>query len=286
MGDGGYLDNVRGRRVRLELRRLREDAELSLAYVGDKVGISATKLSRMENGHRALNVDDVAALLGFYGAPRPLRQALLKLLRDATTPGWWDRGEMHLHADLQFWIELEDDAVSMRNYEPLLVPGLLQTEEYAHAVISGSGVPLPAREIADRVSARIARQRLLERRKGFRLHVLLHEAALHQRVGGPHVMREQLAHLVEAAALPTVTLQVVPSGVGPHPGLGSGAFVLLDYQSLPSLVHLENKVSSLYLEERADVDTYTVAFNEILALAHGGAGSVELIQAIVDTPPG
>jgi transcriptional regulator with XRE-family HTH domain len=286
MNDGGYVDNVRGRRVRLELRRLRREADLSLLAVAEQLGISQTKLSRMETGHRSLNVDDVSALLGYYGAPRPLRLALLKLLREASSPGWWDRGEMHLHEDLQFWIELEDDAVSMRNYQPLLIPGLLQTDHYACAVISGYGVPLSDREIDERVAARMGRKRLLQRWNRFHLHVLLHEAALHQQVGGAHVMREQLTYLLEAAALPTVTLQVVPSGVGAHPGLGDGPFALLDYHSLPALVHLENKVSSLYLEKQTDVATYTVSFNEILALAHGRAASVELIQAIVDTPPG
>lgn len=286
MGDGGYVDNVRGRRVRLELRRLRREANLSLFTVAEKVGISQTKLSRMETGHRSLNVDDVAALLGYYGAPRPLRQALLKLLREASTPGWWDRGELHLHEDLQFWIELEDDAVSMRNYEPLLIPGLLQTADYTHAVISSSGVPMTEQEINERVRARTRRQRILQRCNRFQLHVLLNQVALLQQVGGVHLMREQLIQLLAAAKMPTVTLQVVPSGIGAHPGLGSGSFVLLDYQCLPTLVHLENKVSSLYLEERSDVAVYTVAFNEILALALSKHDSVELIQAMIDTPPG
>ena len=286
MAEGTYRDNVRGRRVRLELKRLREQSKYTLAYVGGKVGISGSKLSRMENGRRAMNADDVSALLGFYAAPRPLRQTLLKLVRESNTPGWWDRGDMQLHDELQFWIEVEDHATSMRNYQPLLIPGLLQTEAYARAVIAGYGVPLTDQEIGDRVAARLGRQKLLYRRTGFKIHVVLHEAALHQQIGGPYVMCEQLGHLLQLSKLATVTLQVVPSGVGAHPGLGDGPFVLLDFQSLASLVHLENKVSSLYLEAKSDVETYTVAFNEILAVAYGPEGSRELIQAIIDTPPG
>ena len=282
MGING--DNVRERRVRMELRRLRDEAGYTVRQVAGRVGISATKLSRMETGDRPLNTDDLAALLGCYGAPRPLRQALLTLAREARAPGWWDQGERHLHDDLQFWIELEHDTASLRNYEQLLVPGLLQTAAYARAVIEGYGVPLPESEVAERVAARVERQRLLDRTDGFRLHVLLHEAALHTAVGGTAVMRGQLAHLVDAAERPTVTLQVVPQSAGAHPGLGDGPFAILDYRSLPSLVHLENKVSSLFLEERTQVETYIVAFNEILAVAYGPTDSVELIRATVAQP--
>lgn len=276
-----HSDTVRGRRVRMELRRLRRERGLTANEVARKVGLSTSKISRMETGRRALQEDDVAALLGFYAAPRPLRQALLRMLREARTSGWWARGDLHLHADLKFWIELEDESVGMRNYEQLLVPGLLQTEAYARAVLVGSGVPLSEEEIAERVKARLGRQHLLLRH-GFRLHVLVHESALRQRIGGREVMREQLLHLAKLAENSAVRLQVVPSGIGAHPGLGSGPFVLLDFVALPSLVHLENKVSSLYMEDTHEVNAYVAAFNEILAAALDPIDSAELIRTTAE----
>jgi hypothetical protein len=169
----------------------------------------------------------------------------------------------------------------MRTYQQLLVPGLLQTEAYARAVLAGSGMPLSEEEIAERVRARLSRQCLLHR-ESFRLHAVVHESALRQGIGGDRVMGEQLAHLVNSAQQQFLTLQVVPSGIGAQPGLDGGPFVLLDFNGVPSLVHLENKVSSLYMETPDEVNPYIAVFNELLAVAMGPIESVEFIRHLAE----
>jgi transcriptional regulator with XRE-family HTH domain len=271
--------SARGRRLTMVLRRLRHEAGLTAAQVAEQVGVSTTTITRAEIGQRGITRDDLAALLAVYAAPRPLRNAMLKLHTELEKPGLLDRGELRVHPDLEKWIDFEQDAAHIRNYEPLLIPGLLQTFEYARAVIEAFGPPLPEQEIEARVAARIARQALLRKRDRPQLEVVLHEAALHQRVGGPKAMREQLGFLIESAHRPSVTLRVISGQAVAHPGM-DGPFVIMDYIEMPSLVHLENKVASLYLEEKADIEAYRLAFNGLLAVALSPERSVSLIRSI------
>jgi transcriptional regulator with XRE-family HTH domain len=260
------------------LRRLREQSGLSSTQVAGQVGVSPSLILRAETGTRGINRDDLSALLTVYRADRSLRTALLKLHADAQIPDLLDRGE--LHEDLQKWISFELDATRIRNYEPLLVLGLLQTFPYARAVIEAFGVPLSEQEIDDRVAARIARQSLLRREFPPGLEVILHEAALRQRVGGATVMREQIGYLIEAAARSGITVRIVPANAEAHPGM-DGSFVIMDYANLPSIVHLENKVASLYLDEVADVKPYKLAYDGLMAVAHSPERSVELMGEII-----
>lgn len=218
-------------------------------------------------------------MLALYRTPRPLRDALLKLHADAEMPNMLDHGDLPLHDDLQKWIGFEQDAARIRNYEPLLIPGLLQTFPYAKEVIAGADLSLTEQEVDDRVAARIARQALLRRPDRPALEVILHEAALRQRVGGAKIMGQQLGYLIEVAARPRVTIHVIPANVGAHPGM-NGPFVIMDYDDLPSLIHLENKVASLYLDDKADIKTYKLAHDGLLAVAFSPEQSVELIGKI------
>ncbi|HET9142331.1 helix-turn-helix transcriptional regulator [Actinophytocola sp.] len=270
---------VRTRRLCMVLRRLREESGLTEDDVAKRLGVSRSTVSRVETGKRGLTSEDLASMLTLYGTARPLRKALLKLHAEVDKPGLIDRGELHVHEDLEKWIGFEQDADHIYNYQPLLVPGLMQTFPYARAVIAGADLSLNDQDIDDRVAARIARQALVHRVDSPRLEVVLHEAALHQRVGGEGVMRDQLGYLIESSFRPAVTLRVVPGHVGAHPGM-NGPFVIMEYSGLPSLVLLENKVASLYLEEPDDIRAYKLAYEGLLAVALSPERSVDLISKV------
>jgi transcriptional regulator with XRE-family HTH domain len=269
---------MRARRLGMVLRRLRDQSGLTADKVSAQIGLSPSWIYRAETGTRGLKRDDLLSLLTAYAVDRSLRNAMLKLHDDAQKPDFLDRGD--LHEDLQKWISFELDATRIRNYEPLLVPGLMQTFPYASAVIAAADPGLTEEEVGDRVAARIARQSLLRGANPPRLDVILHEAALRQRVGGAKVMREQLGYLIEVAARPGITVRVIPARTGAHTGM-NGPFVIMDYAELPSIVHLENKVASLYLDEAADVKTYKLAYDGLVEVAHSPERSVALIGEVI-----
>jgi hypothetical protein len=236
----------------------------------------------MESGDRGLKRDDLAAVLVVYGATRKLRMAMLHLYDHAEQPGLLDNTDLVLPDSLVALVGFEEDATSIRNYETLLIPGLAQTIPYARAVIEGCGLPLEDEEMDDRLVARVGRQSLLRRRNAPMVRLLINEAALRQNIGGPEVMRGQLEYLVELRG--RLNIRVVPTAAGAHPGLGS-AFTILDYEFLASLVAIENKVSTLYLDDAEHVAPYKLAFDGILAAALSVDASVELIRRISDELP-
>jgi transcriptional regulator with XRE-family HTH domain len=268
--------NVRMRRVCMLLRQLRKDRGLTGPDVERMTGIPPSTLSRIETSERAIRRDDLSALLVIYGVSRAARDAILKLHADADQPSLLAENDLKVHNELATYVDFEQDATVIRNYQNFLVPGLAQTPAYAHAVISTFGLPLEPEEIERRVAARIARQTLLHRENRPAITLLLHEVALHQNIGGPGVMQEQLQHL--ESLIGRIDVRIVPNSIGGHPGLGGGPFVILDFQGLPGLVHIEHKVAALYLEDTQKVDTYKVAFNGILAVAHGVRESAEIIR--------
>jgi transcriptional regulator with XRE-family HTH domain len=272
---------VRNRRLCLILRRLRAQSGLSGLEVAEKIGVSSSLISRAESGKRGIRRDDLSALLTLYGVDRPLRTALLNLHANATNPEMLDRGDLDFH-DLATWISFEQDATMIHHYEPLLVPTLLQTFPYARAVTMAADLTLTEQEVEDRVNTGIARQSLLRMPCRPQLDIIVHEAALHQRVGGVDIMRDQLGYLVEAVARPGITVRIVPAEIGAHAGMG-GPFVIMDYAELPSLVHLKNTVASLYLEDESDVKAYQSAFAGLLAVALPPDPSAELISKIASS---
>jgi transcriptional regulator with XRE-family HTH domain len=272
---------VRNRRLCLALRRLRAQSGLTGIDVADKIGLSSSLISRIESGQRGINRDDLSALLTLYGVERPLRTALLNLHANATNPEMLDRGDLDFH-DLATWIGFEQDATMIHHYEALLIPGLLQTFPYARAVVMAAGLTLSDEEVEDRVNASIARQSLLRTPYHPQLNMVVHEAALHQRVGGVDVMRDQLHYLLEAAFRPGITFQIVHAEIGAHAGM-SGPFVIMDYAELPSLVHLKNTVASLYLEDETDIKTYQSAFAGLRAVALSPDRSADLISTIASS---
>ncbi|HEV8556676.1 MAG TPA: helix-turn-helix transcriptional regulator [Actinophytocola sp.] len=270
---------VRNRRLCLVLHRLRALSGLSGLEIAAKLGVSSSLISRAESGKRGISRDDLSALLTLYGVDRPARNALLHLHADATSPEMLDRGDLDFRDDLATWSGLDQDATVMHLYEALIVPGLLQTFPYARAAIIAADLGLSEEEVEERVNADIARQSLLRGPSAPHLDIILHEAALHQRVGGAPVMRDQLGYLLEASFRARIEIRIVPAEAGEHAGMG-GPFVILDYAELPSLVRLRNKVGTLYLEDQTDVAAYQRAFDSVRAIALAPDRSADLISKI------
>jgi transcriptional regulator with XRE-family HTH domain len=275
---------ARARRLRYELRRLREEAGLTHSEVAHRLEWSSSKLSRIETGQSRVNTGDVADLLGVYGVTdEASREALIQLAREARRRGWWTRYTDVLGSGT--YIGLEAEASSVRTFESQFVPGLLQTEDYARAVISGGQVRPDPEAVERRVAARMARKELFTRPEPPELWAVLDESVILRPVGGRAVMRDQLRHLIEVSTRPnaTVTLQILPLSAGAHPGM-SGPFVILGFQNPkdPPLVHLETATDGLYLEEPPDIERYTLRFSHLVARALGPNESRDMIAGLAD----
>ncbi len=262
-----------------ELRRLRERRGLSCAEVAKTLGVSASKISRIETGNSGMQIEDVAALLGFYQVPDPKREELLDLLRRRNHKGWWERqaGLPHLWRTL---IDFENKATKIHNYEYAIVPGLLQTSEYSTAMIRATDATLSEAEVDNLVASRMARQTLLTRTSAPRFLATVHEAALRMPAGGPGVMKRQLQQLLNMAERPNIELRIVPMTAGAHVGL-RGPFVMLEFVEEPTLVFVENQNMGLFLEDEADVLSYRVALTNILSVALSADATNDLITSIV-----
>ncbi|MFV2115287.1 helix-turn-helix domain-containing protein [Micromonospora sp. LOL_025] len=267
-----------------QLRRLRESSGVTREGAGWEIRASESKISRMELGRVGFKERDVADLLTLYGVTAPEeRQALLKLARDANSPGWWHRYGDVLPNWFQSYLGLEAAAALIRSYEVQFVPGLLQTREYARAVVLlGHGRAAPA-EIERRVALRMQRQRLLHRENPPQLWAVVDEAALRRPIGGPRVMREQVAALIETTKSPNIRLQVIPFAAGGHAAAG-GAFTILRFgdRELPDIVYIEQLTSALYLDKRDDLDYYAVAMERLCVEAEPPERTPEILGAILD----
>ncbi|MEV5768758.1 helix-turn-helix transcriptional regulator [Micromonospora sp. NPDC052213] len=267
-----------------QLRRLRESSGVTREGAGWEIRASESKISRMELGRVGFKERDVADLLTLYGVAAPEeREALLKLARDANSPGWWHRYGDVLPSWFQSYLGLEAAAALIRSYEVQFVPGLLQTREYARAVVLlGHGAAAPA-EIERRVALRMQRQRLLSRENPPLLWAVVDEAALRRPIGGREVMRGQVAALIEATKSPHIRLQVIPFAAGGHAAAG-GAFTILRFgdQDLPDIVYIEQLTSALYLDKRDDLDYYAVAMERLCVEAEPPERTPEILGRILD----
>jgi transcriptional regulator with XRE-family HTH domain len=252
-----------------ELRRLREAAGITREAAGYRIRASDSKISRLELGRVGFKERDVADLLTLYGVTdEEERASLLTLALGANTPGWWEQYGDLMPSWFQPYVGLEEAAALIRTYEVQFIPGLLQTEDYARAVIAVDHVTTPAEEIDRRVSLRMDRQKLLTRPDPPTLWAVVDEAALRRPIGGAGVMRRQLEALIEATELPNLTLQVVPFRVGGHAASG-GSFTILRFlgRDLPDVVYHEHLTSALFLDKREHVDHYAEAMERLAAQA-------------------
>ncbi|MCG5450437.1 helix-turn-helix domain-containing protein [Micromonospora sp. NBC_00362] len=267
-----------------QLRRLRESSGVTREGAGWEIRSSESKISRMELGRVGFKERDVADLLTLYGVTEDHeRDALLKLARDANSPGWWHRYGDVLPSWFQSYLGLEAAAALIRSYEVQFVPGLLQTREYARAVVLlGHGAAGPG-EIDRRVALRMQRQQLLHRQNPPQLWAVVDEAALRRPIGGAEVMRGQLTALIEATKSPHIRLQVIPFAAGGHAAAG-GAFTILRFgdQELPDIVYIEQLTSAIYLDKRDDLDYYAVAMERLCVEAEPPERTAEILGDLLD----
>jgi transcriptional regulator with XRE-family HTH domain len=266
-----------------QLRRLRENAGISRDDAGYQIRASGSKISRLELGRVGFKERDVSDLLSLYAVTDPAdRRMLLELARKANAPGWWHRYSDLLPGWFQPYLGLESAAATIRAYEAQYVPGLLQTHDYARAVVMISHAGAAPDEVDRRVALRIDRQHLLNRGDPPQLWVVADEAVLHRHIGGPPVMRGQIAALIEATKLPNVRLQILPFTAGGHAALG-GAFSLLRFpdHDLPDVVYVEQMTGALYLDKRDDVEEYAAAMERLCIQAEPPAHTVDILETIL-----
>jgi len=286
--DGGSTAGPTVLRILLgtQLRKLREVKGVTREHAGYEIRSSESKISRMELGRVGFKERDVADLLTLYGVTdEEERTALLNLARQANAPGWWNQYSDLLPSWFQAYLDLEAAAELIRTYEVQFVPGLLQTEDYARAVV------LLAHDDRDEVERRVAlrrdRQQTLLRSDPGQLWAVVDEAALRRPIGGRAVMHKQLQSLIEATEMPNVRLQVVPFHAGGHAAAG-GAFTILRFPdpALPDVVYVEQLTSALYLDKRDDVDYYVAAMERLCVKADQPtetADTLRRILAVVDS---
>ncbi|MGW9349458.1 helix-turn-helix domain-containing protein [Nocardiopsis flavescens] len=275
---GDHSPGVRRRRLSAALRRLRTGSGMTAAHVAEQLGwSSATKVTRAErNEWKYPKREDVEALLDLYGVEGEERAHLLSLTEEAR-----GRSDWHKYADLfpGSLPELEAEAVRIRTYEVVLIPGLLQTPDYAGAVSRASQV-VPPEQIDRKVESRMARRAVLDLPSGPHLTAVIDEPALRKAVGSHAIMAEQLRFLVGMAAHYKVTILVVPDEAGAHPAV-DGAFTLFDFpRPEPGIVSIPTVVEALYVEDQGYFDQHALIFDSVQNLALDPQASLDLIASI------
>lgn len=272
---------VRRRRLGQELRRLRENKGMTAEEVAERLLVSQSKISRLENGRRSISQRDVRDLCGVYEVEdQRVVESLMQMAKDSRQQGWW-----HSFGDIPYsvYIGLETDAASLRVYDPQVVPGLLQTQQYAEALITGALPEATPADIDRRVKVRMRRQdRVKATENPLRLWAVLDEAALRRQVGNKDVMTQQLEHLLEMSRLPHITVQLIPFTMGAHPGV-SGQYAILEFPDAAdsSVVYIEGVTSDLYLEKAQDVQKYSVMYEHLRAQALNADQTRDFIKQVI-----
>ena len=280
----GVGDSSTVRRILLGslLRRLRESKSIAMREAGYHIRATESKISRLETGKVSFKERDVADLLTFYGVlDEKERDQVLDLVREANTLGWWHSFGEVLPPWFEAFVGLESAAAVVRTYEVQFIPGLLQCPEYVSTVVSANRT-LTTAELERRVELRMRRQETLQRENGPVLWVVLDEAALRRPMGGPDIMRTQIRYLIEQAARPNVTIQLLPYSVGAHAAEG-GAFTLLRFAEadLPDVVYLEHLTGAQYIEKAEDVEHYARAMDRISVDALHPDATVTALEQLI-----
>ncbi|MDX2547721.1 helix-turn-helix domain-containing protein [Streptomyces sp. WI04-05B] len=279
-----YGPAVRRRKLGAELRALRARAGLTSGQAARLVGWHQSKVSRIETGASGVRPADVRLLLDAYAVPEGESRELLLVLagtEDGDRHNWWHAYRGVLPPAYRDFISLESQAGTMRTLETSVVPGLLQTREYARAMTRAAVDGLEEKRLDALVEVRLARQDVLRSDRPLALSAVLDEAVLRREVGGPEVMTRQLAWLLEAAQLPQVRLQILPFTAGAYIGI-TGPFVIFSFPSTSDLdvVVLDQMMSSLYLERKEDLRAYSEAFNTLQIHALSPEDSLDFIAGL------
>jgi transcriptional regulator with XRE-family HTH domain len=268
---------VRRRELGTLLRALRNEKGLTIEQVASSLLCSTSKVSRMETGHVAATLRDIRDLCELYGiTDEAERDRLRALAREGKQAGWWQSYDL----DFSTYVGLEAEATALRYYQSTIVPGLLQTADYARAMLEVTIPKLTPARIGELLEVKLTRQRVLTRQPRLRLWAVLDEAALHRAVGGPAVMAVQLDRLIEAASNPDVTIQIVPYTAGAHPAMDS-TFNILEFTGpVPSVVYVEGLLGWIYLDRPAEIDRYRQVFEYLCSLALSPKESIDLVAKV------
>lgn len=277
---------LRRRRLANKLREIRNNAGLSSEEVAEQLGWSASKVTFMERkDSKRPDPHDVALVLDVYGvADTEVRDELVTLAREGRKRGWWFERKDSLTRAYQEFLDFEAEASTCFVWEPMVVPGVIQTPEYARALIVGGPLELPEKEIEHRVGVRMDRQEvLIQSDSPLRLHAVMDEAAIRRPVGGSTVMRAQLRRLLDAAELPNLTLQVMPFDAGAHAGT-LGSFSILEFPDPGDhdVVYAESVDRETFLEDPDEVLIYHRTFRKLSAVAASPADTIKMIAAVAD----
>lgn len=274
---------VRHRRLAAELRRLRGRAELTGDQVAESLGWSPSKISRLEHGRTGYKPRDVESLLSLYGVEGSYREDLLALTRDTARRSWLESESANLPSRFAAYVSMETEAETIWSWEPLVVPGLLQTEDYARSIFEAwqSVVTMSPAEIQRRVDIRLARQNLLTRDPPPTFSVVIDESVLTRQIGDAAVMRDQLGHLLECSKLPTIEVRVLPLRAF-HPVL-TGSFYYMRFAGaedviFDDVVSIENLASNHYIENEDETYQYRLSFERLVQEALDERRTLELIQ--------
>jgi transcriptional regulator with XRE-family HTH domain len=277
---------VRRRELGALLRKLREDKGLSVKDVTDHLLCSPSKVSRIETGQRGATLRDIRDLCDLYGVTDTgERERLTRLVKEGKEQGWWQAYDLAFATPA--YVGLEAEATRIRDYDPGVIPGLLQTPGYVRALHlnpmpepDGEGVT--PEKVNQRVEVRLRRQQLLTRTAPPPLNfwAILDEAVLHREIGGPSVMRAQLQFVIDRMQLANVTVQVIPNRAGAHPALGS-TFNIVEFDGrLPDIVYSETLAGFFFIEKREEVERFTSVFERLSNIALSSAESAEMMLEV------
>jgi transcriptional regulator with XRE-family HTH domain len=262
-----------------QLRRLRDSRGISAQDAARAIRGSESKISRIELGRNAIREIDVLDLLTYYGVGAVEREQLLSLAEQANRPGWWHRYNDILPDWFQSYVGMEEAATSIRIYEPQFIPGLLQTQQYAAAVLAVGDIPLS--ETERHVILRKERQRRFAEGR-LKLWAIVEETALRRPIGSKEILREQLRYLLSLASRQNLTLQIVPFGMGGHAAPSGFSILRFNEQDLPDVAYLEHLTSALYFDKRADVDRYLLVMERLSIISAKPSETPGILTTIIN----
>ncbi|GIF08117.1 helix-turn-helix domain-containing protein [Actinoplanes siamensis] len=281
------------RQVGRLLRQLREQAGISLMAAAQELEFSRARMYRIENGEVPVRKHDVIAMCGVYGAPGHMTEVLIGLAQESKAKGWWHAYGDVVPAWFELYVGMEQAASRLRQYAPSVIPGLLQTREYAEFVFGRWLGDDPA-AVENAVAVRLERQSLLRRNRpeAPRLEVIIDEGVLRRSVPDTLGMQKQLAHLVNVSTRSNVSVRVVPFAAGPHQASSSGQFTVLEFPAVgtaspePATIYCENLTGALYLDKLSEVETYENIWAALEATALSQSDSDDLIGTIIKESDG
>lgn len=276
------------RQVGRLMRQLREQAGISLMAAAEELEFSRARMYRIENGEVPVRKHDVIAMCSVYQAPARMAEVLIGLAQESKAKGWWHAYGDVVPAWFELYVGMEQAASRLRSYAPSVIPGLLQTREYAEWIFR-KWIGSDEAAVANAVAVRLERQSLLNRARPAAptLEAILDEGVLRRAIADTAGMQRQLAHLTDISTRPHVSVRVIPFAAGPHKAASSGQFTILEFPGVgtaspePTTIYCENLTGALYLDKLAEVDTYESIWGELADTALSQADSDDLIAAII-----